>query len=423
MQAPLAAPDRVAVRAMVSLLLLAAFFPYVELVPLGTDTQPYALIIAAVLTGASVHKRVRRELVVLFFPFGVSLLMLITDGATYTGLRSVSNYASIAVIPYAVSLGMRADRDLFATMLRVAVYGWLAAACLQIAFGPDVLVPLLPSVRTSGARGVTSLAPEPTHYGMQCLFMLLLVVMEFRGARRVWLAALLIAQVLLFARSAMAGLFLVILVGLYLLTYINSPRRILFIALLIGGTLGGLIVVARTGLFQLQSSRLFSLGTAVLRHPTYLFLVDASGNQRFSNILFSVYGFLQSGMVPHGFGTFADYVSTVAPRFQEIIAHPGGEDRIMSGYGAALFELGVVGAVIPAAITVAMWRFYRAEPAQFILYVVMLHLMLLTAIPLANPIIGVIIGYAASERYATHELRQTRPRTETGEEAVGTRGN
>lgn len=391
----LEALDRVLVGALVTVFLLASFLPYFALIPLPSDTQPYALVLATLLAAASITRRVRRELILLFVPFALSLLMLLGNGMSLVAIRSVANYASIAVIPFVTYLAVRADRERFRRVLRFSVYVWLAGAILQIGLGQELFVLLLPSVRTSESRGVTSFAPEPTHYGLQCVFLLLLVLMEFDGKERMRLSAILVAQILFLAQSTLAALVLVGMLGLYLLTHINSPKRVLLLVLVTASAAGLVVLGVRASGIEIHRSRILFLAVALLKHPEYLFLVDQSGNARLAAILFSFYGFLADWTAPHGFSAYAEFVDETVARFSDVITHADRADRIMSGYGAALFELGLIGLLIPIVITIVFWRAFRSQPRQFIILCTTLHAILLAAIPLANPVIGVVVGYAA----------------------------
>jgi hypothetical protein len=390
-----AALDAQLVHVTVGAFFLAALFPFVTPIRTAMDTQPYAMMLALIIAMASIAKPVRRELVLLFLPMLASLIVLGIAGFTFTGVRSVANYLSIAVIPLAIYLGLRWDRDLFRRLLEFAVWAWLAAGLLQVLIGPDVLAPLLPDVRTSASRGVTGLAPETSHYGTQCILMLLLVLMEFEGRKRTRLVLVLLAQIMLLAQSSFAALFLFGMFGLYILTHIDSPRRLGLAALLGLAVIAALVAIARLNLLGLRGSRLLELAGLFVKNPSYVFILDGSANKRLSNIVLSFYGFFDAGMVPQGFGTFAEYVLRVASRFPTILTRPAAMERIMSGYGAALFELGVIGLIIPGVISYLFWKRFRDEPRRLILYLTTFSLMLVTATPLANPLVGTIAGYLA----------------------------
>lgn len=390
------APQRLVVRVFGSLLWIGVFFPFVTPVETGTDTQPYALMAAIVVTAAAWHRRVPRELLLLMVPFAAAILVLMASGVHFTGIRATANYGSLALISLAACVSLSGGRDRFRLLLEAAVWVWLAAAVLQVVAGREVLGFLLPSVRTSATRGVTGLAPEPTHYGFQGVFMLLLVLMEFRGRRRLVLGAALIVQIVVIARSTMASLFLLLMLGAYFVVNLGSAKRILVAVSAATLLVATGVLLARFNVGGLGDSRLFYLIGLLVENPQYLFLVDRSGNQRMADILFSFSGFLDSHMIPNGFDAYEGYVERMAWRFRAWVPNPNPQARIMSGYGAALFELGAVGLIVPLVVTLAMWRRLRHDGKRFLVLTGTIHLMLLTAIPLATPIVAGIIGYAAS---------------------------
>lgn len=69
----------------------------------------------------------------------------------------------------------------------------------------------------------------------------------------------------------------------------------------------------------------------------------------------------------------------------------------MSGYGAALFELGFVGLLIPISTLAILWNCGRNGRAVGLT----LSLYLFIAVPLATPLLGTLLGIALSRRRAS----------------------
>ncbi len=70
----------------------------------------------------------------------------------------------------------------------------------------------------------------------------------------------------------------------------------------------------------------------------------------------------------------------------------------MSGLGSAMFELGIIGLLIPFVLIKNIRKIVRSD-CRFIFYGSLFFLVLLNAMPLSNAIIGFVFGniiYVAS---------------------------
>jgi hypothetical protein len=96
--------------------------------------------------------------------------------------------------------------------------------------------------------------------------------------------------------------------------------------------------------------------------------------------------------MPNGFQKWLSYM----PHQQSLsnFFWYGNTMRIMSMYGAALFEIGVLGIIIPYCINA--WAYKFLEIKNFKRYritlLMALNLIFLTAVPLATPFVGFILG-------------------------------
>jgi hypothetical protein len=379
---------------------LGVFFPYLAVLPIGSDTQPLALFGALLILVAVGDIRVPRTLLVLMFPLALSVALLALSGIGLDPVRSVANYASLAAISWATYTVFKGEGGINKRWLRWSVYAWCVVGAVQTFVLPTFLNFLVTAARASETRGSVGLAPEPTTYALQCLLILPVVVCSLKGRERRNLVALLIVQILLFARSSMGALLLVLLAGLYGTLNLLSPRRL---RLLVGLAVLAAVVVTvlvRTGVPLLTDSRVYALARLAIDDPALLVLQDQSGNERLSAIVFSIAGFFDAWTLPHGYLTFPAYVHENIPRFSQWIHRPNDSNRIMSGYGAALFELGFVGLLIPLTLTRVVFRFFRREWRMALVFTLWLHMLLMTAIPLAVPLIGFVIGFFAY--YSVH---------------------
>ncbi|MXC93545.1 hypothetical protein FQZ99_24965, partial [Escherichia coli] len=128
----------------------------------------------------------------------------------------------------------------------------------------------LVDIRTSESRGVTSLTPEPTYYGIVCLLLLMvcLVSESFKNKERKYLSLFFVIQIVFLAKSSMAILLLLILSFYFLcLKKISSTKILLGLFLLLCGHFGILHLM--------EGSRVYDLYTRSIELGFYLFKIDA----------------------------------------------------------------------------------------------------------------------------------------------------
>jgi len=128
-----------------------------------------------------------------------------------------------------------------------------------------------------------------------------------------------------------------------------------------------------------------------LSEPSNLFIADASINDRVSAIYFSIKGFFDNNMIANGFGTYAQYLSDELPK-QDTFWWVSESNRIMSFYGGILFELGFVGLLIPFVYSILIFKAYKYKISDGLLYFFFINTILLTAIPLSFPFVGIYMA-------------------------------
>lgn len=381
----------------VLLLLIGITYPFLRIMPeIGSDTQPLALFAAFIILAASRFHSLSKPLVVLAALAAGATVMLLLGTLDLTAVRNWSNYLSLFLIALAVDVAVREDLIPMETMLTGAVLSWFAVGAIQTLWSPQFAYGLLVAARTSEVRGVVGLAPEPTMYALQCLLFALLASLAVPGKRGTWLIGLCVFQIIVFARSTMG----VMLLGVWALAHValslRTPKRLVVALLAVAGAVILTYFVVLYRVPGLSEGRLAFMVKMAIEDPRYLFFVDISGAQRMSHIVYSFAAFTTDNGMPHGFSAWLESAAALAPRFEGVFYEPPGGFRPMSGYGAALFELGWLGLLAPIAITWALLRFLAAPKAVRIVAAITLNILLLTAIPLATPMIAFIVGYLSA---------------------------
>jgi len=368
-------------------ILLFSFFPYVTLYPVNSDIQPWCILFVLVFSLLLFYKNTKfpSEISPLWLPFMCSLGLLVVSSDILSAIRSVFGYLTIGLVPFAFYFILKYEYDLFEKFIKITSIIYFIVGLVQILFYKQFMSFLLNRLSTSENRGVTSLAPEPTFYGIICLF-LILIFLSLNIKNKYAYIYILLFQIFFLAQSSMTILFLIIFIFYYSIFKLNI--KVVFF------TLFGVMTVF-TFLYNIDLAsyniRAIQLLNIFLEEPTNILIVDASVNDRVSAIYFSLKGFFDNYILPNGFGTYTTYLSLELPK-QTTFWWVSESNRIMSYYGSILFELGFVGIVIPFTYSFIIFKAYKYKLRDFLLYLFFLNTILFSAIPLSFPFVGIYIA-------------------------------
>lgn len=378
------------------ILVLAAawlsLFPFVSLGIIDSDTQPYAVLMAGVVVLLSL----------LVYSFDWRLWLLAVPAAFCVILsfdpavdakevvRSTIIYGSPFVFSLFYVVCARKNVDL-GLLCRTAFVIYTAAAAVQLVLGKEVLDFLI-ATRSTEQRGVTSLTPETSMYGLVSilLFCGIWLTEKSRRLSPVWVV-LLCVQVLIFSRSFLA----LGVLGLSALISLSLTGRLRAALLGIGAfALGWYVMITLLP----EGARVVDLTHLILRGPEALLLADPSGSERIFHIYLSFREAIGAFFAPHGLASFRPVIDRALVEIP-LFWYEGGGYKIMSGYGAALFELGVFGLVY---VFVSCAVLYEADlPKRKKVFVTCAMLgCFLNSINLAAPLFGLLVATLAQLRAA-----------------------
>ena len=110
------------------------FFPYIQLFPFNTDSQPNALLVAAILF--CLHKgkgKMNKYLFFLLLAFMAALIILIINRPiTSLGIRLVGGYISLFLIPYATYISLKITNGIPYKLFIFVVLIWLLVGVVQL---------------------------------------------------------------------------------------------------------------------------------------------------------------------------------------------------------------------------------------------------------------------------------------------------
>ena len=355
------------------ILLVLILLPYVKLFPNQFDTQPHVLI-AAFIGAVYFYRGMRIEHVLLFIPmFGAVFVSLLYDESAELVIRSIVTYST----PFMVALfvfGILRNDTMLRKSITYLVYLNFFVCVLQVVWGGEIISGLV-AVRTSLDRGVTGLAIEPSFLGIQAIFFYIILTMT-NGSRVAKLLCVL--ELVIFSQSALA----IIMAAFLMFAYLIRMRRIMHL-ILFSIAIGLSIFFA---VFVLGAdSRLFHMLSMVFIDSGNLLDMDGSVSERYSHLYLSIISSFRNIFFPMGFSQFSIVLDHEA-RFWV------GEstNKIMSGLGASLFELGW----FSFPYFFLMWNLRSVGKSSVAwISVVALCLLYSNALPLSSPFFGIILGY------------------------------
>jgi hypothetical protein len=393
-----------------SLFLLAVLFPYVTLLPFGTDLQPTCLVLScAVMLRGNISKPIPPRLWLLGYMFLVAICVTFIGEATFSAFRSLGNYVSIFLISVASYHFFTSATVSVIHFTKLANIAWFVVGLGQTYMSGEFLNGILPDVRRTVSRGVVSLAPEPGYYATTCLFFLLLLFL-YRQERSIH-GIICVLQITLLARSSIITVFLACTLVVYLATY-WTIRNVLSVTVLAAS---GWFVVTQTPI--LENTRIADVFILALADPTSLTHTDSSISDRVGQVVFSIKGSLENYLLPNGFSSWGPYYYSEVSQANDWLTPYWGNrypDRIQSGIGAVFYELGVFGFIVPFVfLGGTKRRFGRLTARPAIVFLTVVILTLLPATPIATPMYGFLLGYLFAPN------RSSAPRDNTNTEAFG----
>ncbi len=367
-------------------ILVFSFFPYVSLYHIDTDLQPWGILITSLFALLLFFKNEKFsfEIALLWLPFLYSLGLIPFSLDIFYGIRSLTGYLAIAVYPFVFYYLLKYQYDLFEKFLKITTFIYLFVGLVQMYFYKNFMSFLLSRMTTTEDRGVTSLTPEPTFYGIVCLFLILIFsTLDIKGKYKYIL--LLLFQIIFIAQSSMTILFLV-LFGIYHTIFKFDLKvtllNVIFIAI-------SVMVVLHLDYEIIRNVRILNLMNILIEQPMLIYFVDASINDRLSAIFFSVKGFFDNNLLPNGFGTYSTYIHNELPNSNIFVWV--SDNRIMSFYGSILFELGFIGLIIPIVYSYIILKAYN-KVRDSLVYLFFINTILWSAIPLSFPFVGIYIA-------------------------------
>lgn len=367
-----------------SLFFFFVFFPFVSPIKTSTDMQPYSVVCAILLLPSFKFSISRSQILISFFPLIAFLLLFVSD-FSFNSLRSLYNYISLFIIYYVSYKVLKSNVLNVKSIIKFFLSVWISIGILQATIKKDLFTFLISESRTTENRGATSLAPEPTFFAIILIFFLVFIFqLNLKDKNKYYIA--IIFSILLVAKSSMGLVYLLVIFFYLLLTKLSL--KLFFITLL-----SCLLLSLSISFFV--DSRLYDLATIFIENPSNLIMLDASINDRFFQIFFSIKGFFEFYFLPHGFSYWGKYLAIEVPKYSDyvMVDYFSSDGRIMSGLGSLLFELGLFGLLLPILILKQNIILYRKNFIDLFFVLILIFLLLISAIPIGFSYFGFYLAF------------------------------
>jgi hypothetical protein len=266
------------------------------------------------------------------------------------------------------------------------IYLWAGIGLLQWLIDPHIFE-FVVNTRTTDERGVTSLAPEPSSYGLTVIQMwLLLLLIQPKTAFKGHIVLLSLFQILLLAQSMLA---ILVIFAIFIVFTLRGIRHFLVSAA---------CIIALLLLFRSSSEfggRFFMLIDAFVSEPSQILYFDGSISHRFYHLFLSFKHAIANGLLPHGFDAFSAIIHQAKARYDSFWWGEA-ENKIMSGLGAAVFELGFFSLTYLLVFCGYLIRYNNISGIHRMAIGIGMVMILLNSVTFAAPYFGLMIGLMAA---------------------------
>lgn len=380
--------------------MLFVFFclcPYLRILPLHLDAQPNALIFSVIIIALLGKHTLTKECAWLLFVLIAATAIMILSNPNALGLLILTNYISLFCISYAAYLALKRLNGIPYRLFTAIVCLWFVVGLIQTVISPSFLgfLTLRGSMSSaSNGRGVTSLAVEPTFYGMISILMMIINYLNFRQYKHYKPLFLCLLAQLIMSKSTTCIMALAIAFSLYSLYCIVTRKNgIVYLALLI---ITGIAIYHAAHFYAYNNNtRLARVVQVLLESPGSFLFMDFSINNRFMHAFFPIKGFFDNFGLPHGLGHFNTYLlqQQKSPEWGYLLQyHVSQEYKINTSIGGGIFELGFFGLPIYYVIIHCLKKIKRKYNIKVAFCGFVLFCMMLNSMNFNQAILPFLIG-------------------------------
>lgn len=311
-------------KAVLVMLLLCAFFPYVKTSSMDSDTQPHFIV--ALVIGLIMIFIARRGVFISWAMLSFSILYAVLAIILAAPASDVISIITLFLSMWLLAKLARMHLELIASVLKFVIVVYFLVGLAQV-LGVGVFDSWVSNIRTSDERGVPSLASEPSFFGLLSLAVIVVLEVCSKGGARLYQAIGVLCIVM--SASLTAILPAIIVIFAYALARVNA-RGAIYVTLFVGG---GVVAV---GDYTGRASMLVDLA---INNPD-LFLQDASLINRLSRSFGALVVAYDEGFRPHSFSGLAASLSNST--FSELDLLGGDVERLSNIGSIFIYGFGVM---------------------------------------------------------------------------------
>jgi len=376
----------------------SCFFPFLDVINIGTDTQPNSMVLGTIIIFASAKRKTNTPILLLWLTFAISLLFVFNSNVdAYLTLKLILNYLCppiVAMAAYIVFIRIEYRVSFRLFMIYMFIYFFIAF--VQAYIYNDFMTIFLNEGRgiLLGGRGVVSLTTEPAFYGSTCLFFIVYSILNYTKKQNIIATVFLLFQTLILAKSTISVAILGVAVMIF--GFIQLLKlRILYVAFL--SLLFVLLAVNyQTIVDSIETTRTGKVLTKFIRDPAMIAQVDGSIAMRASNTFAPYFVIRHNNFMPMGYGRFLKMLRKLNSegKYKALltVATLDQRERIVGGLNMVLFQLGFLGLFFPLSIYLAFKPLIHKTIVLFAL--ILFVTILFTQIQLMHSMIGFIIASA-----------------------------
>jgi hypothetical protein len=368
--------------------IFTSFFPYICVGKcFDSDLQPYSLIFAFLMI-ATKQFRFDLKILPIFIFFLLANILVLGRADTYIELRSVVGYLSLFINSSVFLYLLVECKNSLKFNALLYLFIWIFFGFLEQLTYKDLLVPLLSNMRTDISRGVTSLGPEPSQFGIMVVFTGYFASRMFSIRKSQMIIFLSFVSAFLLSRSAV-----VVGVGSFvlLIAYLNKKSIVPFVGIGIS-CFSLLFTLSNT---NVSNNRFLILFKNIAAHPSELLERDYSVNDRIGNIYGALKAYQESGGVPNYFLSWKSFVNNNLFQYKIFSENPFfTKDIVLSTLGGITFQMGVLGLlyILYLVIVISTSREFTTKASVGRVYAIFFVGLTLIPVSLNTPILGAILA-------------------------------
>lgn len=382
------------IKALGSIAVFLSLIPWFSFGLLSGDSMPwpfiaYSLFLLSIKTPIKVPKN--------FVIFAIILIAGICIAAFVSSnildentIRSLYNYLGVALFyigfyNYLNRYGFPKNIFIYVNIL------WLLFALLEF-YLPEV-ASLFSTARNGYGRGITSLAPEATFFGIYLFFSswIIIAAENYKPSKAIiFLISLNLFFIIFIAQSSMTILYILISSVVF---FIHAYMRLIWRKKVFKTTLAFSFLVFGAIIYLNESeegSRFIGLYNQLKDEESLklIFSLDGSLNSRLEHMVYSFHASFNNFLMPSGYDTFINVGNSLDAVYNYYFYYAQPSNKILSWTGDWLYQLGFFGLLFISYLFYESSDGSRQRRAELVL----LFILLCSAIPLAFPMISMLLA-------------------------------